>query len=116
MKEWATYAAASLATIAAIGVLLGLTAFRTPADHRALLIAGSVAWGVQLLTFAVVRFAGRRQVMKAWAAGVTLRFATLALFAFVALRVLALPATPALIGLAAFLFVSTLLETRFLSS
>ena len=116
MKSWASYAALSAGAIAALAAVLGLTAFTSPDDRRALAVAAAVAWVVQLLTFAVVRFSGKRAVMKAWAAGVVLRFATLAVFAVVVVKVLTLPPTPALLGLATFLFVSTLIETRLLQS
>ena len=114
MRGGFVFAVASLAVIALVGALLALV-FRTAADHRAILTSAGVAWVVQLLAFATARTAPRNRVMQAWVLGAVLRFSVLLAYALLALRPLGLPATAALISLAAFFFVSTLLETRLLS-
>ncbi len=81
----------------------------------AIMAAAWVAFGVQLLTFAIVRLVAREQVIAAWGLGVLVRFAVVALWAFVLIPALQLAATPALISLVAFLFVSTVIEPLFLN-
>ena len=111
MKGGLVFAAASLAAIALVGALLALV-FRTAADHRAILTSAGVACVVELLASSVVRVAPRGRAMQAGGLGALLRFSVLLAYALLALRPLELPATAALISLAAFFFVSTLLETR----
>lgn len=113
MRAGLIFALASLTAIAVGGALLALV-FRTPDDHRAILTSAGVAWVVQLLAFAVARMAPRERAIQAWGLGAALRFAVLLAYALLALRPLELPATAALISLAAFFFVSTLIETRLL--
>jgi hypothetical protein len=97
-------------------VLLGLLlVFRAPGDSRAVLIAAGVAFVVQLLTFAVVRLAGRDQVIAAWGLGVLVRFAVVALWVMVLVPALQLAAGAATLALVALLFVSTLVEPLFLN-
>ncbi|NUQ22240.1 MAG: hypothetical protein HOQ09_14930, partial [Gemmatimonadaceae bacterium] len=62
------------------------------------------------------RFVPREHVIAAWGLGTLARFATLVVYAFVVVKVLALPAAPALVSLVACLFASTLLEPLFLKS
>lgn len=113
MRRWGLFAGASLVAIAGTALLLTLV-FDGDPERRAIWLAAAVAWGVQLLGFAIVRMVPRERVMGAWAGAATLRFVALGVFAFLVVRPLALPATPALLSLATFLFLSTLLETRFL--
>lgn len=113
MRAGALFAAASALAIAVAGALLALV-FRSPAERRAILISALVAWGVQLLSFAIVRLAGRERVMAAWGMGVVLRLASLLLYAFIGVKLLALPAPAALLSLATFLFFSTIIESRLL--
>jgi hypothetical protein len=115
VKSWGLFALLSLALIAAVGALFAAV-FRGPEALRAIVVSGAVTWVVQLLTYAMVRFTPRRRVMRAWGAGITLRLLTLVVYAFVVLKVYRLPPEPALLSLAAFLFVSTILETRLLSA
>ena len=111
MRGGLVFAVASLAAIALVGALLALV-FRTAADHRAILTSAGLAWVVQLLAFGMARMASRERAIQAWGLGAALRFSVLLAYALVALRPLELPATSALISLAAFFFVSTLIETR----
>ncbi|MGH7617880.1 MAG: hypothetical protein ACREPM_11675, partial [Gemmatimonadaceae bacterium] len=50
-----------------------------------------------------------------WSIGVALRFATVILYALIAVKVLALPAPATLISLVTFLFLSTLVEPKLLA-
>ena len=116
MKRALTFAAACAALIAAswaVSVLL----FTDAPVRRGLTIAAGVAFVIQMITFQVARMAARRQnVMAGWGIGVALRFVALAIFALVAVPRLGLPLAPALVGLAFFLFVSTLIEPLFLQT
>jgi hypothetical protein len=114
VRGLALFAALALAAIVVTGGLLALV-FRAPGSARAILVSAALAWGVQLFTYAVVRLAGRSRVMAAWGLGAVMRLSLLLLYAFVGVRVLGLPAAPALLSLATFLFVSTVIESRLLS-
>lgn len=115
MKRTLAFGAACL-TITAAALALMFLAFRTPDERRALWIGAGIAVVVQLATFTVARAMRQRNVMAGWGAGVLLRFVTLALFALVVVPALGLPITAALLGLAVFLFLSTLVEPLFLTS
>lgn len=105
---------ATLATAIAAGLLTLF--FQGPGERGAVLLSAGVALVVQLLVFSGLRLAPRRHVIAAWGLGTLVRFAMLALFAFVVVKGLALPAAAALVSFAACLFVSTLLEPLFLKS
>jgi hypothetical protein len=109
MKAFALYAIATLGLIAAAGWLLG-TGFPTPADQRAIRVSAGIAFGVQMLSFAVARLAGARNMIAGWGLGVLLRFVTLAVVALFLLKPLGLPSAAALISLATFFFISTVIE------
>jgi len=55
-------------------------------------------------------------VVAGWGMGMLIRFIVLAIYAFLGARVLGLPIAAALVSLAAFFFVSTLLEPVLLKS
>lgn len=108
------FAVAQAVLLVVVGAVLHMM-YKTPGDLSAITTAAWVALGVQLLTFSIVRLVSREQVIAAWGLGVLVRFAVVALWAFVLIPALALPATPALISLVAFLFVSTVVEPLFLN-
>lgn len=114
IRALALFGATLIASLLLVGWLLTLY-FRAPADAAAIVAAGWVAVGVQMLTFSVMRLVGREQVLVAWGLGVLVRFAVVALWALVLVPALGLSATPALIGLVAFFFVSTVVEPIFLN-
>jgi hypothetical protein len=114
VRALALFAAAQVVALLLVG--WGLTmVFRAPGDGAAILAAGWVAAGVQVLTFAVMRLAGREQVMLAWGVGVLVRFVVVALWALVLVPALGLATTPALMALVSFFFVSTVVEPIFLN-
>lgn len=84
-------------------------------DAHAIQVSAGVAIVVQALTFAIVRLVAREQVIAAWGMGVLVRFAVVAVWAFVAIPALGLAAGPALLSLVLFFFVSTLVEPLFLN-
>ena len=116
MSRVLSFAAACAATIGAawaIAVLL----FPDTTSKRGLAIAAMVAFVVQMVAFVIARqFARRQNVMAGWGIGIALRFAVLLLFGFLAVPALGLPMSSTLLGLAMFLFVSTLIEPLFLKS
>lgn len=109
MKGLAMFAIISAALIAVCALLLSL-AFDGPGEMRAIRVSAAVAWPVQMLTFAVARLGGRDKLIVGWGIGALIRFATLAVYGLVIVRALELPATPALISLATFFFVTMVVE------
>jgi len=115
VKKFAIFAIASAALIAGTGWLLTL-AFPTAGDRHAMIVSALVAYVVQLLSFAVARAWSATNVVAGWGMGMLIRFIVLAIYAFLSSRVLGLPVAAALVSLAAFFFVSTLLEPVLLKS
>jgi hypothetical protein len=95
--------------IMALAALLDVTAFTNPAARRAVQFSAEIAYATQLAGFALLSRLRRWNVMAAWGLAALLRFAALAAYAL-SLKALALPATPALISLVTFFFVTTLAE------
>jgi hypothetical protein len=75
-----------------------------------------VAVVLQLAAFAVGRVAGQAGLMARMGAGALVRFFGLVAYALVALLGLKLPAVAALVSLATFLFLSTLLDPLLIKS
>jgi hypothetical protein len=113
VKSWAAYALVAIASIAAAGWLLTL-GFPAPQDAAAIRLSAIVAIVVQLVAFAVTKAIAQRHLIAGWGAGSLLRFLTLVVYALLAVKVLGLPAVAALVSLAIFLFLSTLIEPLFL--
>jgi len=115
MKKTAIFAVVSLGVIAILAWILTF-AFSTAADRHAILVSALIAYVVQLCSFAIARALAATNVMAGWGLGMLLRFVVLALYALIFLKVLDLRPTAALVSLAVFFFVSTLLEPVLLSS
>jgi hypothetical protein len=109
VKRLVLFALASAVLIVGLALVLGRF-YTSPAEHRAIQISALAAFAVQFATFAMVMFARGTNVFPAWGVGVLLRFGTLAAFAFLVVKGMALPFAPALISLALFFFVTTLVE------
>lgn len=92
-----------------VGGLLALV-FKGPGDRQAIAISGIVALVVQSAAFSLGRMFGAGNIAARLGAGALLRFLALAVYAVLVIFVLKLPATAALISLATFFFVSTLIE------
>jgi len=107
------YALAMLATIALVAWLLTL-AITGAGATSAIAISAAVAAVVQISAFAVTRSMIAHNVIAAWGAGALVRMLVLFVYGFLAVKVLALAATPALVSLVLFFFLSTLLEPLFL--
>lgn len=114
MKRFAGFLAACLTVIAGALALLSLV-YGQADERRALWIGAGYAMVVQLAAFAVARLMSSRNVMAGWGLGVVLRFGALALYALLVAPRLDLPLTAALLGLAVYLFLTTLVEPLFLA-
>ena len=116
MKRSLLFTLACAAIIGALWAILVLL-FTESAVRRALGITATIAFFVQVVAFEVARaMARRKNVIAGWGIGVALRFVALAVFAFVAVPAFSLPVGPALISLAVFLFLTTLVEPLFLKT
>jgi hypothetical protein len=109
----ARYAFAMLAMIGLVAWMLTL-ALSGPGATSAITLSAGVAAIVQIAAFAVTRSMMPRNVMAGWAAGALVRLLTLVVYGLLALKVLGLAPVPALISIAIFFFLSTLLEPLFL--
>ncbi|NUO62959.1 MAG: hypothetical protein HOQ11_03555 [Gemmatimonadaceae bacterium] len=114
-------AARAIALFGVVAVVVMLVAggivavfYDTWPERRAILISAAVALGLQLLVFVGIRLVPREHVIAAWGVGAIARFAVLVLYAMVVVKALALPSGAALVSLATFLFVLTVLEPPFL--
>jgi hypothetical protein len=107
------YAVVTIALVAIAAWLLTL-ALTDAGAASAIGISATVAVVVQIAAFAVTAKMAPKNVIAAWGAGALARMLTLFVYALLAVRVFGLPAVPALISLAVFLFLSTLLEPLFL--
>ena len=114
-KGLGRYAAATIGVVLVVGALLSL-AFRGPGDAGAIWLSGLVALVVQLAAFWLGRLAGVNNVMARMGTGALLRLVTVVVYAIVAAKVLTLPLVAALISLAAFFFLSTLIEPLLIKS
>jgi hypothetical protein len=102
--------------IALLAWVLCAWAWTDAAARGAVQASAWLAFGVQIVTFAIARLVAREQVMAGWGLGVLIRFATVAGWAFLGAKALGLPLVPALLSLVAFYFVSTLIEPLFLNA
>src|SRR5437868_3077524 len=107
------YALAMVATIAAAAWMLTL-ALGGPGAMSAIGLSAAVAAVVQVCAFALTKSMVPRNVIAAWGAGALVRMSALFVYALVAVKLLGLPAAPALLSLFAFFFLSMLLEPVFL--
>lgn len=101
-----------IALCAAVLLLL----YESADDRRAVTIAALIAVITQGVAYAIVRGMAARNVIAGWGLGAMLRLAVLVVFALLVVQRFGLPAGPATISLALFLFVTTLVEPLFLKS
>jgi hypothetical protein len=98
------------------GALLSL-AFRGPGDAAAIWVSAAVALAVQLAASSLGRIAGaNNNVMARMGTGAILRLVTVVAYAIIAAKVLTFPLMAALVSLAAFFFLSTLIEPLLIKS
>ena len=114
MRAMLAFGAALVLIVLAGGALLAIP-FSSPSERRAVAISAAVVVVVQLFSFAIARFVSRPDSLAGWLTGVALRFATVIAYAVVGVKVVGLPAAAALLSLVMLLFVSTLVEPKFLT-
>lgn len=109
----AAYAVTGLVAVAAAGALLW--PWLGEQGRTGLVVAGVVAWGVQVPAFAalVATRSRTKRFLAAWGAGTVVRMAVILLAALAVVRMPALPPMPTLLALAGFLFGLLLLEPVF---
>ena len=115
MRATAIFAGVCAATVAALAGLFALL-LRAPASRHAVLVSAVVAFGVQVAAFAAVRAAGRDRLLAAWGAAGGVRLLVLIVYGLVAVRQYGLAPEPALLSLATFLFVTTLVESKLITT
>jgi hypothetical protein len=109
------YAAAAASLIGVSAVLLALP-FDGPADHRAIAVSAVLAFVVQLAAFAAVGLAAPANVIAGWGIGILVRFIVLVGYALLVVQSVGLAPAAALISLATFFFLCTLVEPLLLRS
>ncbi len=110
MRAFALYAVIAVTLVAIVGWLLTL-GFHGPGDAAAIRLSAILAVVVQLAAFGAIRLLGPRRVMVGWGIGALLRMLTLGVYGLLVAKVFTgIPIVPALVSLAAFYFLSTLVE------
>ena len=114
MKALGLFVAATLVIVLVGGWLLTVV-WPDPAAAHAIRVSGLVAVVVQCFAFGIMRLVPRSNVIAAWGLGTLLRFAVFVIYAFVIVKAYGLAGTPALVSLALFFFLSTLVEPLLLN-
>jgi hypothetical protein len=109
------YAGATVLVVLVVGALLSI-AFHGPGDIAAIGLSGLVALAVQLAAFSLGRAAGANNLMARMGTGAILRLLTVIVYAILVAKVFMLPLIAALVSLAAFFFLSTLIEPLLIKS
>ena len=109
------YAAAVVGVLLIGGFLMSL-AFRGPGDATAIAVSAAVALVVQLGAAMLGGAIGKANVQARMGAGALIRLFTLIAYALLVAFVIKLPLTAALVSLAVFYFVTTLIEPLLIKS
>ena len=115
MRPVGLFAAATLVLIA-LAAWAFTFVYESPDAARAIWTSAAVAFVVQVLAFAIVKLSAKTNVIAGWGIGAIMRFAVLGVYALVFVKALGLPSGAALVSLAAFFFISTLIEPLLLQS
>lgn len=115
MKAGVLFGASSIVIMAITGWILSLV-FQKPGDERAILTSAIIAFVVQVIAFAIIKLSAEKNVIAGWGLGALLRFIVFAVYALVIVKAFALPSGTAMISMAAFFFLSTLIEPLLLKS
>lgn len=111
----AGFAASTVGLISVIAFALTFL-FRGEGDANAIWLSAAVAAVSQIAAFPAVRRLTASNLMVGWGIGTVVRFVTLLAYALIAAFGLHLPMTAALVSLALFYFVSSVIEPLFLRS
>lgn len=109
MRIFALYAVIVVTLVSLVGWILTL-AFTTTGDAAAIRLSAIVVIVVQLAAYGMTRLMAPRGIIAAWGAGSLLRFLVLVIYSLLVVKVLEMPAIAALISIAAFFFLTTLVE------
>jgi hypothetical protein len=109
MKGWLAYAVI-VVTIVLVGGWLFTFAFPGERERAAIQLSAIVVVVVQLGGFLALRLFDSRQVMVGWSATALVRVLTVILYSVLVAKVLGMPMAPALLSMATFFFLSTLIE------
>lgn len=108
---------AALAAVVIFGAAWGITVLKPGAEMaRAVWSSAVIAFGLQLVSFAVAIPFLKSNPIAGWGLGALVRFAGVMVHAFVGIPALGLASGPALVSLVAFLFVTMIVEPLFLQS
>ena len=110
MSRGGAFVALSLAAIVVIAGLLSLV-FTGPGDRHAIVVSAVLAFVLQLLLFAVVRSAAPRKLMTMWGVGALVRVVTRGIYGLLMVRAFHLAPAAALVSIASFFFVTTIIES-----
>jgi hypothetical protein len=113
MRATAAFGAAAAVLIAVAAAVLAQI-YGTPDEVRSIVVSAVVAFGVQLLTFALLKLAGPKNVMAAWGVGALVRLVTLVVYMVVIVSAVGLSANAPLF-LAVFLFLTMVIEPLLLT-
>jgi hypothetical protein len=114
MKRLALFATIAAALTGATGAIMTIV-WSTPAEEKAIWLSAAIALVVQMLAFGVASLVRRDQAIVGWGLGALMRLVALSVYALVFVKALGLPATAALVSLATFFFLSTLVEPLLLA-
>ena len=109
MKRWLAFIGLLAVTVVG-GAWLITRFFPEPAVARAVWISAGIAVVVQCVGFGFAWALRKGHAMVGWGMGMGLRFLTLAVYALLVVKALGLAQAPALLSLAGFFFVTTLVE------
>lgn len=109
MKRILAFAGIAGALTAGTAAIMTIV-WSTPAEEHAIWLSAAIAFVVQMLAFGVASVVKRDQAILGWGLGAIMRLITLSVYALVFVKALGLPATAALVSLATFFFLSTLVE------
>ena len=109
MKRVGLYAVIAAGLIALAAGLMTMV-FDSPLERRSILISAVLAFVVQLAAFAAVGLASASNVMAGWGIGVLVRLVVMVAYALLVIQAIGLAPAAALLSLAAFFFLCTLVE------
>ena len=113
MKRFAGFVAATAAL--SCGGAWAVTMFVPGAEvARSVWTSAAVVVVVQTLAFAMVKTMGPANMIAGWGLGMILRFIALVTFALAGVKAMGLSMQPALLSMAGFFFVTTVIEPVFL--
>ncbi len=113
MKRIGLFVACSIASVLLLAYA-GTRLVHDPEGQRAITMSAGIALGIQFTGFAFANVLAQWNALAAWGGTILLRFLAVAFHALLGIRILGLPAAPALLSLVAFLFVTSLFEPLFL--